>query len=39
MKRIWIDVDDGMDYKQSLKLLDSINLDKEFIVGMGITEK
>ena len=39
MKRIWIDVDDGVEYKDALLLLESADLHTNFIKGMGVYEK
>ena len=36
MKRIWIDVDDAVDFEDALGVLHSVNIDKEFISGMGV---
>ncbi len=38
MKRIWIDVDDGIEYKEALDILKTIPVDDEFVKGMGVEE-
>ncbi len=42
MKRVWIDVDDGISYQDALDILQTtlLGLDvKEFVIGIGVEEK
>jgi hypothetical protein len=39
MKRIWIDVDDGLSYNEALALLMRIDINDTFIKGIGVEDK
>jgi len=35
-KRIWIDVDDAVTYTEATEILGKIDIDDEFILGLGV---
>lgn len=36
MKRIWVDVDDGVSFEEALGVLKSVNIHSDFVKGMGV---